>query len=146
MFFNQLEALFSLVSVSSFVVKPLCAKHWNGINATCDKLVNGTNASWLKPLRRGELCKLFAKCFHSETLEARCIDNFLLYYNIFNYSELSLENASSQLQITYKKCDGGFFTNIIRCDSIDGSNESGTFMLLGQKRLKVLVYLKQSSN
>jgi len=110
------------------VVESPCAKNGSGINSTCDKLVQGTNGRWLRPLTKLEFCSLFASCFHSETLRKRCESTFTLYYNHFQHHVFPLENGTAHFQITYEKPCGSqstFFTNVIRCNTIAKSSESG---------------------
>lgn len=119
----------NLVSDIFVVVKSPCAKNRSGINSTCDELVQGTNGRWLRPLTKSEFCSLFASCFHLETLRKRCESTFTLYYNYFQHHVFPLENGTTHFQITYEKqCDikpSIFFTNVIRCNTIAKSSESG---------------------
>ena len=109
------------------VVESPCAQNRQGIQPTCDKLVQGTNGLWLRPLTKSDFCLKVKECFHSEARRVRCENTFTLYYNFLRYHVFPLENGTSHFQITYKMCGRRsiFFTNVIRCESIATSSESG---------------------
>ena len=118
----------NLVSDIFVVVESPCAQNRQGIQPTCDKLVQGTNGLWLTPLSKSNFCLKVKECFHSEARRVRCYNTFTLYYNLLQYHAFPLENGTTIFQITYKKLCGeknSFFTNVIRCESIATSSESG---------------------
>ena len=91
----------------------------------CDKLVNGTNVSWLKVPRshynmKKHWCDSFAICFQSQKLQKRCLTDFMFYNYYFKNKqaftfEISTYFPGARVQVNYGCGSFYFAVNIIRC-------------------------------
>ena len=117
-----------------------CLGQWIGSSDKCDKLVNGTNGSWLKvssKYYKQEWCKSFEICFQSQKLKERCLTDFEFYYHYFKYPgykpkftfEIGTYLSGTRILVTYDLCyyQYLFAVNIIRCSSFENNSGSGTY-------------------
>ena len=128
-----------------FYVGLPCSRQYFGSlssEAKCNKLVNGTNGTWLMVdyNAKDDWCESFLTCFNSSELRKRCLKDFDIYQFFFLLKsrqqaftfEIGTYLPATRIQVNY--CPYRYYSfsvNIIHCDSGGRYNGSGTYLIFG---------------